>query len=149
VVNLPLAPERIVTTTAPQSSVSRQDIMSNNNMMARAINDVADATMEIATKQAREQAAEDISQQKVVRNEDGSVSTVNPANSVIFGRAGEVYSEAVKAGTLAQTSNVITEGLGDIHRKHPNDPQGFKTEATAYLDKYRGGQSGCRRERCG
>jgi muramidase (phage lysozyme) len=136
VVNLPLAQERLVTSTAPESSVSRQDIISNTNLMAKALHDVADATMEIATRQAKEQAAEDMSQQKVVRNPDGSVSTVNPANSVIFGRAGEVYGEAVKAGTLAQTSNVITDRLGEIHREHPTDPQAFKAASTAFLDQY-------------
>lgn len=134
-VNLPLAPERLVTSEAPKSSVSRQDIMSNANMMAKALNDVADATMTIATKQAEEAAAEDLSQQKVVRNEDGSVTTVNPANSVIFGRAGEVYNEAVKAGTIAQTGNVVSERLNEIHREHPTDPAAFKRASGAFLDK--------------
>jgi muramidase (phage lysozyme) len=137
VVNLPLLQDRVVTSTAPQSSVSRSDITSSNDQMARALSQVADATMDIATRQAKDQAAEDLAQQKVVRNPDGSVSTINPANSVIFGRAGEAYSEAVKAGTIAQHSNVISQEMTDLHTKYATDPGGFKAASTAWLDKYR------------
>lgn len=135
-VDLPLASERLVTSTAPTSSVSRQDIISSNNMMASALSKVADAQMDIATKQAKEQAAEDLLNQKVVRNPDGSVSTVNPATSVIFGRAGEQYSEAVKAGTIAQTGNVMSEEMAKLHTEHSTDPAAFKAASNAFLDKY-------------
>lgn len=105
-------------------------------MMAKAFSDVADATMDIATKQAKEAAASDIAQQKVVRNDDGSVSVVNPANSMIFGRAGEAYTEAVKAGTIAQTGNVMSERLNELHREHPTDPAAFKAASEAFIDRY-------------
>jgi muramidase (phage lysozyme) len=136
VVDLPLAPDRLVTSTAPTSSVSRSDIISSNDHMARAIGQVADATMDIATRQAKEQAAEDLSQQKVVRNEDGSVSTINPANSVIFGRAGEAYNEAVRAGTIAQHSNVVSQELTELHTKYPTDPAAFRKASDAWLETY-------------
>jgi muramidase (phage lysozyme) len=136
VVDLPLLPEKLVTSTAPTSSVSRQDVAAPYDQMARAMGAVADATMDIATRQAREQAAEDLSQQKVVRNADGSVSTVNPANSPIFGKAGDVYHEAVKAGTLAQTSNVLSERLNEIHAEHPADPAAFKAASKSFIEKY-------------
>jgi len=142
VVNLPLASERIVTSTAPTSSVSRQDIISSNDQMAKALGQVADAQMDIATRQAKEQAAEDLSQQKVERAADGSVSVANPANSVIFGRAGDAYHEAVKAGTLAQTSNVLSERLNEIHAEHPTDPAAYKAAAGAFLEKYQADNKG-------
>jgi len=142
VVNLPLASERIVTSTAPTSSVSRQDIISSNDQMAKALGQVADAQMDIATRQAKEQAAEDLSQQKVERAADGSVSVANPANSVIFGRAGDAYHEAVKAGTLAQTSNVLSERLKEIHAEHPTDPAAYKAAAGAFLEKYQADNKG-------
>jgi len=116
--------------------------MSSADQMARAMGAVADATMEIATKQAKEQAAEDLSQQKVVRNADGSVSTVNPASSLIFGRAGDAYHEAVKAGTLAQTSNVMSEELNNLHAKYPTDPAGYKAAAGAWIEKYQAENKG-------
>jgi muramidase (phage lysozyme) len=136
VVDLPTVPDRLVTSEAPTSSVSRSDIIGSTNLMARAIGDVADATMEIATRQAKEQAATDLQQQKVVRNPDGSVSVVNPANSLIFGRAGEAYKSAVQAGTLAQHSNVISTELNDLHQKNPNDPAAFKVGADSFKAKY-------------
>ena len=141
-VDLPLLPEKLVTSTAPTSSVSRQDVMSSADQMARAMGAVADATMEIATKQAKEQAAQDLAQQKVVRNADGSVSTVNPASSLIFGRAGDAYHEAVKAGTLAQTSNVMSEELNNLHAKYPTDPAGYKAAAGAWIEKYQAENKG-------
>lgn len=135
-------PEKLVTSTAPTSSVSRQDVAAPYDQMARAMGAVADATMDIATRQAREQAAEDLSEQKVVRNADGSVSTVNPANSMIFGKAGDVYHEAVKAGTLAQTSNLLSADLNELHTKYPTDPEGFKTAAAAHIEKYQADNKG-------
>jgi muramidase (phage lysozyme) len=142
VVNLPLLPEKLVTSTAPTSSVSRQDVAAPYDQMAQAMSAVADATMEIATKQAKEQAAEDLSQQKVVRNADGSVSTVNPASSMIFGKAGDAYHEAVKAGTLAQTSNVLSEELNNLHAQHPTDPAAYKAAAGAFIEKYQADNKG-------
>jgi len=145
-VELATVPDRIVTSTAPQSSVSRSDIIGNSNLMAKAIGDVADAQMEIATRQAKEQAANDLQKQKVTLNEDGSVSVVNPANSLIFGRAGEQYHAAVQAGTIAQHSNVISQEMNDLHQKYPTDPAAFNTAADSwkakYLQDHGGGQVG-------
>src|ERR1019366_7075402 len=61
-VDLPTVPDRIVTSTAPTSSVSRGDIAGSTDLMASALGKVADATMDIATKQAKEQAANDLQQ---------------------------------------------------------------------------------------
>jgi hypothetical protein len=135
-VDLPTVPDRIVTSTAPQSSVSRGDIIGSNNLMAKAIGDVADATMDIATRQAKEQAATDLQNQKVTRDADGNVTVANPANSIIFGRAGEAYHAAVQAGTIAQHSNVISSEMNDIHQKFPTDPAAFNTAADAWKSKY-------------
>jgi hypothetical protein len=145
-VDLPTVPDRIVTTTAPQSSVSRGDIIGSTNLMARAIGDVADAQMDIATREARDQAASDLQQQKVTLNADGSVAVATPANSIIFGRAGEQYHRAVQAGTIAQHDNVISQEMNDLHQQFPTDPAAFKTAADAwkakYLEDHGGGQVG-------
>jgi muramidase (phage lysozyme) len=135
-VELATVPDRIVTSTAPQSSVSRGDVIGSNNLMARAIGDVADATMDIATRQAKEQAATDLQNQKVTRDADGNVTVANPANSLIVGRAGEQYRAAVQAGTIAQHSNVISSEMNDIHQKFPTDPDAFNTAADAWKSKY-------------
>lgn len=135
-VDLPTIPDRIVTSTAPTSSVSRSDIIGNTDRMAGALSKVADAQMDIATRQAKEQAADDLQQQKVTLNADGSVNVANPTNSLIFGQAGEAYHAAVAAGTIAQHSNVISTEMNDIHQKYPTDPAAFKTAADAWKDKY-------------
>jgi muramidase (phage lysozyme) len=119
-------------------------MIEETDRMASALGKVADATMSIAVKQAREQAGEDLAEQKVVRNPDGSVSVVNPANSMIFGRAGEVYHEAVKAGTIAQHSNVLSEEMTKFHVNFPTDPEGFRVASDSFLAKYDhgGGEAG-------
>ncbi|WP_213775433.1 phage tail tip lysozyme [Bradyrhizobium sp. dw_78] len=135
-VDLPTVGNQIVTSTAPQSSVSRGDIQQNADLMANAMSKVADTTMDIATDMAKKQAADDLQNQKVTLNADGSVNIVNPANSVIFGRAGEAYGAAVQAGTIAQHSNVISQEMNDIHQKYPTDPAGFNAAANAWKARY-------------
>jgi muramidase (phage lysozyme) len=145
-VSLPTVGNGIVTTTAPQSSVSRGDIEQNANLMAGALNKVADAGMDIATDMAKKQAADDLQNQKVTLNADGSVSVVNPANSLIFGRAGDAYNNAVQAGTIAQHSNVISSEMNDLHQQNPTDPAAFNAAAdawkTQYLSQHGGGEVG-------
>jgi hypothetical protein len=135
-VNLPTVGNGIVTTTAPQSSVSRGDIEQNANLMAGALGKVADASMDIATDMAKKQAADDLQNQKVTLDADGNVTVVNPANSLIFGRAGDAYHAAVQAGTIAQHSNVISEEMNNLHQQYPTDPAAFKAAADAWTANY-------------
>lgn len=135
-VDLPKVSDAIVTSTAPQSSVSRSDIQGNADLMANALSKVADASMDVATDMAKKQAADDLQNQKVTLNADGSVNVVNPANSVIFGRAGEAYNNAVQAGTIAQHSNVISTEMNALHDKYPTDPAAFKAAADAWKAQY-------------
>jgi hypothetical protein len=145
-VDLPTVGNQIVTTTAPQSQVSRGDIQQNADLMARAIGKVADASMDIATDMAKDQAANDLQKQKVTLNADGSVNVDNPANSLIFGRAGEAYHNAVMAGTIAQHSNVISQEMNSLHQQYETDPAAFNAAADAWKAKYAeqhgGGQIG-------
>ena len=104
--------------------------------MANALNKVADASSDIATDMAKKQAADDLQNQKVTLNADGTVNVVNPANSLIFGRAGEAYHAAVQAGTIAQHSNVISTEMNDLHQKYSTDPAGFKAAADAWTAQY-------------
>jgi hypothetical protein len=135
-VDLPTVPDRIVTTTAPTSSVSRSDIIGSTNLMAKAIGDVADAQMEIATRQAKEQAANDLQNQKVTRNDDGTVTVVNPVTAPIFGRAGELYTHAMQSGTIAKHSNIIATEMNDLHQQYPTDPAAFNKAADSWKAKY-------------
>lgn len=135
-VDLPKVSNAIVTSTAPVSQVSRGDIQGNADLMANAMGKVADATSDIATDMAKKQAADDLQNQKVTLNADGSVSVANPANSVIFGRAGEAYNAAVQAGTIAEHSNVISQEMNTLHQKYPTDPAAFKAAADAWKSQY-------------
>src|ERR1700761_967896 len=145
-VDLPTVGNQIVTTTAPQSSVSRGDIQQNYDIMEHALGKVADATTDIATDMAKNQAATDLQNQKVTLNADGTVNVVNPANSIIFGRAGDIYHTAVMAGTIAQHSNVVSQEMNSLHQQYETDPQGFKAASDSwkagYLAQHGGGEVG-------
>jgi muramidase (phage lysozyme) len=145
-VDLPKVSTAVVTSTAPRSSVSPGQIQGNTDLMANALGKVANASMDIATDMAKTQAADDLQNQKVTLNADGTVKVLDPATSVIFGKAGEAYNNAVQAGTIAQHSNVISQEMNDIHQKYPTDPAGFKTAADAwkaqYLSQHGGGEVG-------
>jgi hypothetical protein len=135
-VSLPTVGNGIVTSTAPQSSVTPGVIEQGANLMAGALGKVADATMDVATDMAKTQAANDLQNQKVTLDADGNVSVVNPANSVIFGKAGDLYHAAIQAGTIAQHSNVVSQEMNDIHEKYQADPVGFKTASDAWTEQY-------------
>jgi Phage tail lysozyme len=145
-VDLPKVSTAVVTSTAPRSSVSPGQIQGNTDLMANALGKVANASMDIATDMAKTQAADDLQNQKVTLSADGTVNVVNPANSVIFGKAGEAYNNAVQAGTIAQHSNVISTEMNDLHQKYEADPLGFKAASDAwkeqYLSQHGGGEVG-------
>lgn len=146
-VDLPTVGNAIVTTTAPQSSVSRGDIQSSADLMAGALGKVADASMDIATQQAKTQAANDLQNQKVTRDADGNVTVTNPIQSpLLFGNAAAAYEDAARAGTVAQHGNVISQELNELHQKYPADPKGFAKAADgwkqSYLAQHGGGITG-------
>src|SRR5665213_1624129 len=133
-VDLPTVSDGIVTTTAPQSSVTPGVIEQGANLMAGALSKVADATMDVATEQAKKQAANDLMAQKVTRNADGSVNVENPISApLIFGKAGEAYQAVVQAGTIAQHANNLSQDFTELHTKFPTDPAAFRAAAEAHL----------------
>jgi len=135
-VDLPKVDTGIVTSRAPQSSVTGNDIRRSYNQAADAAGNVADVMMDVAKQGAKKEAADELMNQKVVRNADGSVSVENPVSSpLIFGDAGRVFSDAVKVGTIAQHSNSLSQDFAELHTKFPTDPAGFKAAAQAHLDK--------------
>lgn len=135
-VDLPTVGNGIVTSTAPKSSITPGVIQQTANDRAAAFGKVADDLMDVSTRLAEKQAADDLMKQKVVRNSDGSVTVENPASApLIFGDAGKAYQDAVKVGTLAQHSNALSQDFADLHTKYPTDPAAFRTAAQAHLDK--------------
>jgi muramidase (phage lysozyme) len=142
-VDLPQASNAIVTSQAPTSAITPAIIQQQANSRAAAIDKtasaygkVADDLMEVSTRLAKNQAAEDLMQQKVTRDADGNVTVQNPASApLIFGDAGRAYSDAVKVGTIAQHSNSLSQDFAELHQEYPTDPAGFKKAAEAHLAK--------------
>lgn len=126
----------ITTTEAPVSKLSGADIAQPYQSMAKGMGDLAKGLESVAVPLAERQAAEDLQNQKVTRNADGSVTVANPASQpLIFGDAGKAYTEAVKVGTIAQHYNALSQDFAQLHAQFPTDPDAFKAAAQAHLDK--------------
>jgi hypothetical protein len=135
-VSLPTVGDGVVTSTAPQSSITPGIIEQGANMRAHALGAVADDLMDVAKDQAKTQAADDLINQKVTRNADGSVNVENPASApLIFGDAGKLYQDAIQTGTIAQHANALSQDFTQLHAQFPADPQGFRAAAEAHLQK--------------
>src|SRR6478736_1217450 len=135
-VDLPTVGNGIVTSQAPQSAITAAHIERRAGDEAGVLKKGADALMQVSSDLAREQAGEDLKNQKIVRDADGNVKVENPASApLIFGDAGRVYHEAVFAGTAAQHANETSSVMTELHAKNPTDPAAFKAAAEAWRDK--------------
>ena len=135
-VDLPKASDAIVTSTAPTSAITSGVIQQQANQRAAAIDSVATGLMDVSKELAKNQAADDLMNQKITRNPDGSVNVENPASApLLFGDAARAYHEAVQTGTIAQHSNALSQDFADLHTKYPTDPAAFKAAAEAHLAK--------------
>ena len=131
-VDLPKASDAIVTSTAPTSAITSGVIQQQANQRAAAIDSVATGLMDVSKELAKNQAADDLMNQKITRNPDGSVNVENPASApLLFGDAARAYHEAVQTGTIAQHSNALSQDFADLHTKYPTDPAAFKAAAEA------------------
>ena len=63
-------------------------------------------------------------------------------NSVILGKAGQDYNDAILQGSKAMLTSKISADVTDIHQQYPNDAQAFQTavkaKASAYQNMYPG-----------
>lgn len=145
-VDLPSTPNEIPQLRAPTSRVSPGQIAQPYQELADSFGKASDVLNDVAKRAAKEQAGNDLLNQKVTRNADGSVNVENPASApLLFGDAATVYHDAVKSGTLAQMGNDLSQQFTELHQKYALDPQGFKTASDAYLAKRaatNGGQIG-------
>lgn len=127
-VDLQLLPERIVTTTAPQSSVTRHDIISDANRMAGAIGQVADATMDVAVEEAKKQAAT-----AVTRDENGNLLVAPPPP--LFGQAAVAYKQVAHQNYLAQHDLQADKDIAVASIQYEGKPDQFNEWSKNYLLK--------------
>ena len=121
---------------APQSHLSASQIAQPAEDMAKALEKWSGATNAVAVPLAERQAYADLSQQKVTRDANGNVQVLNPANSVMFGEAGQRYNEIVRQGTAAGAANVVAQQMTDLRIRNPMDANGFKAASDAWIDQF-------------
>src|SRR5271166_855616 len=121
---------------APTSHLSAEQLAQPGKGMAAALEKWSGATNAVAVPLAERQAYADLSQQKVTRDANGNVQVLNPANSVMFGEAGQRYNEIVRQGTAAGAANVVAQQMTDLRIRNPMDANGFKAASDAWIDQF-------------
>ena len=126
------------TSRAPQPRVSGGAIAASYGEEARGMEKLGAGVMDLATPIAEAQAASDLQNQKVTLGPDGKVQVMNPARSLIFGRAGEAYGDAVVKGTASSIETQVDQQLASIHLKHLGDPDGQAAANQSFLAGLKG-----------
>lgn len=127
-------PPAPVTSQAPTPGISPAQIKAPFEEFADTLRQVGESATEISVRAAKEQAAQDLLNQKVVRNSDGTVSVENPQSApLLFGPAGAAYERAMAAGTAAHTNNAVSQRLTELHQQFPTDAKGFKEASDQFL----------------
>src|SRR4051812_25796837 len=122
-VTLPEAGQRIVTSEAPRSSLSGQDIASPYGLLADNFARAADLTNDWAKDQAAKAGQEAVSP-------DGK--TISKPAIPIFGDAAESFSRAARVTSLNRITPDIETKMTEIRMEHQNDPAGFKAAADSF-----------------
>lgn len=120
----------ITTSEAPTPRLSKADIAAPYAELAHNMDRMGEAATEVATNLA-EQAG-----RKAVRTDDAGNLVVDTAP--IIGPASQAYARAARMTVLAKLEPQIGDKLTEMRLEHPNDPQGFKDAAGAFLKEKTG-----------
>ena len=127
-------PTNVVTAQTPTGYLSQGQIEQPFRDASATLGKLADATSDIEVESAKRQAQADLSNQKVIRNPDGSVGVLNPASAMILGDAGKTYARAVQQGTSDQILASVRPDLAALHAANPLDAAGLAKANDSYLD---------------
>jgi hypothetical protein len=116
----------IVTSRAPQSSVSPAQVAAPYQELANNLNKIGEVA-EVGAENAAEQAGANA----VTRAPDGSLQVQKPAFPII-GPASQTFARAARFSYLAQAQPDIENKLAEGRIKYENDPEGFKQWSQQY-----------------
>lgn len=71
-----------------------------------------------------------------------TVAATPTDNALVYGNAAKQYAAAVRAGTLAQHSSIISCGMNHLRRVYRTDPEAFTVAADAWKSAYVGQHGG-------
>lgn len=118
----------IVTSQAPQSSVTPAQIAAPYRQLAHELDKVGEVTDTLAVKAAERAGANSVS-----RDADGNLQVDKP---LIFGPASEVFARASRMDFLAKAEPEIQNKLTELRLKYPSDPVTFQHAAKEWGDTY-------------
>jgi hypothetical protein len=124
----------VETTQAPESHISGAEVERPYDSLASSMEKVGKLADDMAVPFAKRAAAEDLLNQKVTRNADGTVSVATPDSApLLFGDAATAYHDAIAQGTIATWRNQISQTFAETHQEHATDPQGFRKATDTFL----------------
>jgi hypothetical protein len=119
---------RIVTSEAPRSSLSGQDIASPYMELADNFSRSADLSNDISTKQAEKAGADAVSP-------DGKTIS-QPGGLPLVGDPAAAFHKAALVTSLNRITPDIENKMTELRLQHQNDPSGFKAAADAFTKQY-------------
>ncbi len=90
----------------------------------------------LAEPLAKAQAQSDL--KAVTLDAQGYPQIATAANSVILGKAGQDYNDAILQGGKAMLTSKVAADVTDLHAQYPNDAQLFQTAVKAKAQAYQG-----------
>jgi hypothetical protein len=115
----------ITTTEAPTPRLSPADIAAPYANLAHSMNAIGEGLTEEATSLAEEAG------RKAVRTDNDGNLVVDKAP--LIGPASAAYARAARMTALAKLEPQMQDDLTELRLKNPNNPDGFKTAAGAYV----------------
>ncbi|MEA3197026.1 MAG: hypothetical protein QOF32_1078, partial [Gammaproteobacteria bacterium] len=139
--DLPIPKPELVTAEPPQNRVGSDAFARTPQVSIGAgLENLGAGLMDIATPLAARAGQEDAA--TVTRDADGFPQMGVSPGLFIVGRAGEAYSRASEAATLAVGRTAVAKGMVDLNADHQGNPDGLleqtKTYAEALKAKYPG-----------
>lgn len=117
----------IVTSEAPRSNISGQEVAQPYQEMAHALDKAGDALEAVATPLAQRAGA-----QAVTRDANGNIQV---EHNLIFGNAGVEYKRAVQVAALAEGDGAAKRADIALRQQYRDDPEGYLVAADALNKK--------------
>jgi hypothetical protein len=137
-VDLPIPDDAPVLAQAP----SQRYFGNSGSFLAASLDKLSEGLEAVATRAAERQASDDLRAAPVTRDAQGNIVVPQQQGLPILGAAGLHYEAAIKAGALAQGSNLAQQDITSIAAQHQNDPQGLLRAGQSYIANIRARNSG-------
>lgn len=136
-VDLPTPQRRLVTTEAPRDGVSARERAAAGAVLGRGLSNFGKGLEDVAVELAKNEATENVNK-AVSFDANGKVQVDTPQTSFLLNaRAADAYEKTVNDRVAPHVRTQVDQDLLDIRQKHQGNPDAYRKEASAYLEKWK------------